>query len=144
MTTQSRASQSAVSRSAASGPAATQPGASFLTAWFAILDSEDADRILDLISDDFSFSILFSTGGDGATDFHGGRAEMEGYLAQREVGVRTHHLLSASTVGQDELFLGEVRRHGELEATFVASARLTDAGRVRRLLIGRSPSVLFT
>lgn len=144
MTTQSRASQSAASRSAASAPAAPQPGASFLTTWFAILDSEDADRILDLISDDFSFSILFSTGGDGATDFHGGRAEMEGYLAQREVGVRTHHLLSASTVGQDELFLGEVRRHGELEATFVASARLTDAGRVRRLLIGRSPSVLFT
>ncbi|MGW0651197.1 hypothetical protein ACWD4T_20705 [Streptomyces umbrinus] len=144
MTTQSRASQSAASRSAASGPAAPQPGASFLTTWFAILDSEDADRILDLISDDFSFSILFSTGGDGATDFHGDRAEMEGYLAQREVGVRTHHLLSASTVGQDELFLGEVRRHGELEATFVASARLTDAGRVRRLLIGRSPSVLFT
>ncbi|WTP62419.1 hypothetical protein OHU07_39450 [Streptomyces phaeochromogenes] len=144
MTTQSRASQSAASRSAASGPAAPQPGASFLTAWFAILDSEDADRILDLISDDFSFAILFSTGGDGATDFHGGRAEMEGYLAQREVGVRTHHLLSASTVGQDELFLGEVRRHGELEATFVASARLTGTGRVRRLLIGRSPSVLFT
>ncbi|MEV4037466.1 nuclear transport factor 2 family protein [Streptomyces umbrinus] len=144
MTTQSRASQSAVSRSAASGPAAPQPGASFLTTWFAILDSEDADRILDLISDDFSFSILFSTGGDGATDFHGGRTEMEGYLAQREVGVRTHHLLSASTVGQDELFLGEVRRHGELEATFVASARLTGTGRVRRLLIGRSPSVLFT
>ncbi|WP_234048084.1 nuclear transport factor 2 family protein [Streptomyces liliifuscus] len=139
MTTQSRAS-----RSAASQPAASQPGASFLTTWFAILDSEDADRILDLISDDFSFSILFSTGGDGATDFHGGRAEMEGYLAQREVGVRTHHLLSASTVGRDELFLGEVRRHGEPEATFVASARLTDTGRVRRLLIGRSPSVLFS
>ncbi|WP_326758007.1 hypothetical protein OHB35_05425 [Streptomyces phaeochromogenes] len=144
MTTPSRDSQSAASHSVDSQPAAPQPGASFLTTWFAILDSEDADRILDLISDDFSFAILFSTGGDGATDFHGGRAEMEGYLAQREVGVRTHHLLSASTVGRDELFLGEVRRHGELEATFVASARLTDAGRVRRLLIGRSPSVLFS
>lgn len=118
--------------------------ASFLSNWFAILDSDDADRILDLISDDFSFSILFSTGGDGATDFHGGRPEMEGYLAQRAVGVRTHHQLSASTVGQDELFLGEVRRSGVPEATFVASARLDDAGRVRRLLIGRSPAVLFT
>lgn len=118
--------------------------ASFLSNWFAILDSDDADRILDLISDDFSFSILFSTGGDGATDFHGGRPEMEGYLAQRAVGVRTHHQLGASTVGQDELFLGEVRRSGVPEATFVASARLDDAGRVRRLLIGRSPAVLFT
>ncbi|MCT9079992.1 nuclear transport factor 2 family protein [Streptomyces fulvoviolaceus] len=118
--------------------------APFLTRWFAILDSGDADRILDLMSDDFEFSILFSSGGDGATDFHGGRAEMEGYLAQREVGIRTHHLLTASTVGQDELFLGEVRRSGEPEATFVAGARLDDTGRVRRLLIGRSPAVLFT
>lgn len=118
--------------------------ASFLSNWFAILDSDDADRILDLISDDFSFSILFSTGGDGATDFHGGRPEMEGYLAQRAVGVRTHHQLSVSTVGRDELFLGEVRRSGVPEATFVASARLDEAGRVRRLLIGRSPAVLFT
>lgn len=123
---------------------ASSSTAPFLTRWFAILDSEDADRILDLIGDDFEFSILFSTGGDGATDFHGGRAEMEGYLAQREVGIRTHHLLTASAVGQDELFLGEVRRSGEPEATFVAGARLDDTGRVRRLLIGRSPAVLFT
>ncbi|MGP4005966.1 nuclear transport factor 2 family protein [Streptomyces sp. 4N124] len=118
--------------------------APFLAAWFAILDSDDADRILDLISDDFAFSILFSTGGDEGTDFHGGRAEMEGYLAQREVGVRTHHLLGASTVGRDELYLGEVRRSGVPEASFVASARLDGEGRVRRLLIGRSPAVLFT
>ncbi|WP_405539207.1 hypothetical protein OG787_44770 [Streptomyces sp. NBC_00075] len=118
--------------------------ASFLSNWFAILDSDDADRILDLISDDFSFSILFSTGGDGATDFHGGRPEMEGYLAQRAVGVRTHHRLTASTVGEDELFLGEVRRSGVPEATFVASARLDGEGKVRRLMIGRSPAVLFT
>ncbi|MFI6375566.1 hypothetical protein [Streptomyces sp. NPDC050546] len=117
--------------------------APFLSAWFALLDSEDASRILDLISDDFSFSILFSTGGDGATDFHGGRAEMEGYLAQRERGVRTHHLLTASADGPDELFLGEVRRSGVPEASFVASARLNEAGKVRRLLIGRSPALLF-
>jgi hypothetical protein len=69
---------------------------------------------------------------------------MEGYLAQREVGVRTHHLLTASTVDRDELYLGEVRRSGVPEATFVASARLDEDGRVRRLMIGRSPAVLFT
>ncbi|MEI5522176.1 nuclear transport factor 2 family protein [Streptomyces brasiliscabiei] len=121
-------------------PSATAP---FLSAWFALLDSPDASRILELIADDFSFSILFSTGGDGATDFHGGRTEMEGYLAQREQGTRTHHLLTASAQGRDELFLGEVRRSGVPEATFVASARLDPSGRVRRLLIGRSPEVLF-
>jgi hypothetical protein len=123
---------------------APRPSAPFLSAWFALLDSDDASRILDLISDDFSFSILFSTGGDGARDFHGGRAEMEGYLAQREQGVRTHHLLAAGVDGLDELFLGEVRRAGVPEAGFVASARLDESGKVRRLLIGRSPAVLFS
>ncbi|MGW0711532.1 nuclear transport factor 2 family protein [Streptomyces sp. NPDC002643] len=122
---------------------APRSSAPFLSAWFALLDSDEPYRILDLIGDDFSFSILFSTGGDGATDFHGGRAEMEGYLAQRERGVRTHHQLTASADGLDELFLGEVRRSGVPEATFVASARLDESGRVRRLLIGRSPAVLF-
>jgi len=125
-------------------PTRTPSPAPFLSAWFALLDSADADRILDLISDDFSFAILFSTGGDGATDFHGGRAAMEGYLAQREQGVRTHHLLTGSADGLDELFLGEVRRSGEPEASFVAAARLNEAGKVRRLLISRSPAVLFT
>ena len=123
---------------------AAQSTAEFLTRWFAILDSADADRVLDLIGDDFTVSILFSTGDGGATDFHGGRAEMAGYLAQREVGVRTHHLLTAGTVGRDELFLGEVRRAGVPEATFVAGARLDETGRLRRLMIGRSPEVLFT
>lgn len=123
---------------------APRPSAPFLTAWFALLDSDDAFRILDLISEYFSFSILFSTGGDGATDFHGGRTEMEGYLAQREQGVRTHHLLAASADGPDELFLGEVRRAGVPEASFTASARLDESGKVRRLLIGRSPAVLFS
>lgn len=88
----------------------TAAPAPFLTAWFEILDSDEPNRILDLISDDFSLSILFSTGEGNATDFAGDRAALVGYLQQRERGTRTHHRLSASTLGQDELFLGEVRR----------------------------------
>lgn len=84
--------------------------APFLTEWFDILDSDEPTRILDLISDDFTLSILFSTGDGNATDFAGDRAALVGYLEQREKGTRTHHLLSATTLGQDELFLGEVRR----------------------------------
>ena len=116
--------------------------APFLTAWFEILDSDKPTRILDLISDDFTFSILFSTD-DGATDFAGGRPALVGYLEQREKGTRTHHLLAASTQGRQELFLGEVRRAGVPEATFVAGGELNDEGRLARLLIGRSPAVLF-
>jgi hypothetical protein len=116
--------------------------APFLTAWFEILDSDEPTRILDLISDDFTFSILFSTDGD-ATDFAGGRPALVGYLEQREKGTRTHHLLAATTQGRRELFLGEVRRAGVPEATFVAGGELNDEGRLARLLIGRSPAVLF-
>ncbi|HEX6355990.1 nuclear transport factor 2 family protein [Actinophytocola sp.] len=117
--------------------------APFLTAWFEILDSDEPSRILDLISDDFSFSILFSTGGDSATDFAGGRPALVGYLTQREKGTRTHHQLAASSTGRQELFLGEVRRAGVPEATFVAAGQLDGNGRLARLIIGRSPAVLF-
>ncbi|MFC6065291.1 hypothetical protein [Streptomyces ochraceiscleroticus] len=117
--------------------------APFLTAWFEILDGDQPDKILDLISDDFTLSILFSTGDGNATDFAGDRAALVGYLDQRERGTRTHHLLSATTLGQDELFLGEVRRAGVPEATFVAAGRVGDDGRLQRLLIGRSSEIRF-
>ena len=118
------------------------PEAPFLTAWFEILDSDAPSRILDLIDDDFSFSILFSTDG-GATDFAGGRAAMEGYLAQREQGTLTHHPLAVSSTDGGELDLGEERRGGVPVASFVAAGQVTADGRLARLLIGRSPAVRF-
>ncbi|EFL29109.1 MULTISPECIES: hypothetical protein [Streptomyces] len=122
----------------------TPAAAPFLTAWFEILDGDEPSKILDLISDDFALSILFSTGGGNATDFAGGRAALVGYLEQREKGTRTHHRLSATTVGRDEFFLGEVRRAGVPEASFVATGRVNDDGRLQRLLIGRSSEIRFT
>ncbi|MFZ3572747.1 hypothetical protein ACOKM5_38080 [Streptomyces sp. BH097] len=121
----------------------TSTAAPFLTAWFAILDGDEPSKILDLISDDFSLSILFSTGDGKATDFAGGRDALVGYLAQREKGALTHHLLSATTTGKDELFLGEVRRGGVPEASFVAAGRVGDDHRLQRLLIGRSSQIRF-
>ena len=112
-----------------------------MTRWFAAMDSETPEAILDMIAPDFRFSIVFSNGDGKATDFAGDRAAMEGYLAQREKGVLTHHILSASTVGDDELVLGQARRSGAFESTFVAAARLDAAGRVRSLMIGRSPAL---
>jgi len=117
--------------------------APFLTAWFEIMDSDDPGRILDLISDDFRFSILFSTGDDTATDFCGGRPALEYYLEQREKGVLTHHLVAASSSGPDELFLGEVRRAGVPVASFVAAGRIGPSGRLERFLVGRTPGVHF-
>ena len=117
--------------------------APFLTAWFEIMDSGEPARILDLISHDFQFSILFSTGGDGATDFSGGRSALQHYLEQREKGVLTHHQVAASSCGSDELFLGEVRRSGVPVASFVAAGRIGQSGRLERFLVGRSPGVHF-
>ncbi|MFI9777580.1 hypothetical protein ACIHCV_23195 [Streptomyces sp. NPDC051956] len=125
------------------GAGTTAAPAPFLTAWFEILDSDEPNRILDLISDDFSLSILFSTGDGNATDFAGDRAALVGYLQQRERGTRTHHRLSATTLGQDELFLGEVRRGEVPEASFVAAGRVNTDGRLERLLIGRSSQIRF-
>lgn len=118
--------------------------APFLTRWFAILDGDSPSDILDLISPDFRLSIVFSTGEGAAQDFSGDRAALVGYLEQRERGTRTHHMLSAAVQGSDETYLGEVRRGGVFEASFVAVGRVGRSGRLERLLIGRSPGVRFT
>lgn len=117
-----------------------------LARWFEILDSDAPDDILGLLAGDFAFSIVFSTGDDATSrDFSGGRAAMEGYLAQREKGTRVHHLLAVGGDGGDtEFALGEVIRLGVWEASFVASALLDPAGKLRRLIVGRSPGVAFS
>ncbi|QFU91077.1 hypothetical protein [Amycolatopsis sp. YIM 10] len=115
--------------------------ATTLIRWFATIDSDRPEDVLELISPGFRFSIVFGTGGGAATDFAGGREAMEGYLLQREKGVLTHHVLTSSAHGRDELVLGQARRAGEFESTFVAAARLDDDGRVESLMIGRSPEL---
>jgi hypothetical protein len=117
----------------------TTAGSDVLTRWFAVMDSDRPEDILDMIAPGFRFSIVFGTGGGEARDFAGGREAMEGYLAQREKGVLTHHVLSCATVGVDELVLGQARRAGVVESTFVAAARLDLDGKVTSLMIGRSP-----
>lgn len=114
-----------------------------LHAWFEIMDSDDPDRVLDHITDDFQLSIQFSKG-ESAAEFHGDRAGLEVYLEQREKSVLTHHILSGARSGDTELCLGETRRDGEFEASFNASAQLTADNKVRRLLICRTPRVRFT
>jgi hypothetical protein len=113
--------------------------------WFEIMDSSTPERVLDMITDDFQLSILFSKGADQAAEFKGDRAGLVVYLEQREVSVLTHHVLQGARVEDHELVLGETRRDGAFEASFNASAQLDpDSGKVRRLLICRTPQVRFT
>jgi hypothetical protein len=114
-----------------------------LNDWFTILDGDEPDRVLDMISDDFALSILFATA-QGAAEFHGDREALVGYLAQREKSTLVHHILRSDRVDDTELVLGETRRQGAFEASFNASAQLTDDGKkIRRLLICRTPQLAF-
>ena len=46
----------------------------FLERWFEIMDSDQPERVLDLISDDFKMSVQFSKGEGQAAEFVGDRA----------------------------------------------------------------------
>jgi hypothetical protein len=116
----------------------------FLERWFAIMDSDEPERVLDLITDDFVMSIQFSKGEGQSAEFLGNRAGLEAYLEQREKSVLVHHLTHGARVDEVELVLGRTTRDGAFEASFNASAMLDEAtNRCRRLLIGRTPKLEF-
>jgi hypothetical protein len=116
----------------------------FLQVWFAIMDSDDPERVLDLITDDFVMSVQYSKGEGLSAEFVGDRAGLVAYLEQREKSVFVHHLTHGARVDGVELVLGRTTRDGAFEATFNASAMIDGApGRCRRLLIGRTPQVEF-
>ena len=70
------------------------------------------------------------------------RADLIAYLEQREKSTLVHHILVGETVDGVELVLGKTTRDSEFEASFNATAQVVD-GRVRRLLICRTPELAF-
>jgi hypothetical protein len=114
-----------------------------LTRWFAVMDSETPERVLDMITDDFVMSVQFSQGGGRSAEFVGDRAGLVAYLDQREKSVLVHDVTVGSTVGDTELVLGRTTREGAFEASFNASAQVRADGLVRRLLICRTPELSF-
>ena len=116
----------------------------FLERWFEIMDSDEPERVLDLITDDFVMSVQFSQGTGQSTEFVGDRAGLEAYLEQREKSVLVHHVTQGARVGDVELVLGRTTRDGDFEASFNASALIDAASdKCRRLLIGRTPQIEF-
>lgn len=114
-----------------------------LRTWFSYMDSEDPDRVLTMITDDFRMSVQFSRGEGESAEFVGDRAELVLYLAQREKSTLVHHIDVGSRVGDVELVLGRTTRDGDFEASFNASASVDAAGSIRRLLICRTPELAF-
>jgi hypothetical protein len=116
----------------------------FLERWFEIMDSDEPERVLGLITDDFVMSIQFSKGEGQSAEFVGDRAGLEAYLEQREKSVLVHHVTQGARDGDVELVLGRTTRDGAFEASFNASALIdAETNRCRRLLIGRTPQVEF-
>jgi hypothetical protein len=114
-----------------------------LRRFYALIDGPEAARYGALLAEDLRFSILFSTGADGATDFSGDRAAFDEYMAQRGTPAWTHHVLGESTDGRVETVFGQTREAGRPIATFVAAARVDGSGRIDRYIVGRSPGVVF-
>ncbi|MGK9274025.1 hypothetical protein KXR83_23785 [Williamsia muralis] len=114
-----------------------------LARWFEYMDSDDPDRVLTMITDDFMMSVQFSKGGGQSAEFVGDRDGLIAYLAQREKSTLVHHIDSGAVVSDVELVLGRTTRNGDFEASFNATAQLDAAGKVRRLLIARTPEVAF-
>lgn len=110
---------------------------------YALIDGPEAARYGELLSDDLRFSVLFSTGPGTATDFSGGRAEFDAYMAQRGTPAWTHHVLTECADGAVETVYGETRQDGRPIATFVAAVRVDADGRIDRYVVGRSPGVVF-
>ena len=113
-----------------------------LQRWFAAMDSETPDDVLGMVTDDFVMSVQFSKGAGASAEFVGDHAGLIAYLAQREKSTLVHHILVGETVDGIELVLGKTTRAGEFEASFNATAQVV-GGRVRRLLICRTPELSF-
>jgi ketosteroid isomerase-like protein len=113
-----------------------------LARWFEVMDSDAPDRVLDMITDDFQMSVQFSKGHGQSAEFVGDRAGLIGYLEQREKSTLVHHIDIGTEADGTELVLGRTTRDGAFEASFNATAQVRD-GRVRRLLICRTPEMSF-
>ncbi|WP_433621338.1 hypothetical protein [Nocardia sp. CA-120079] len=114
-----------------------------LARWFEYMDSDEPDRVLGMISGDFAMSVQFSKGAGLSAEFVGDREGLVGYLAQREKSTLVHHIDTGAVVDDYELVLGRTTRGGAFEASFNATAQLDADGKVRRLLIARTPEVSF-
>ncbi|WP_024793916.1 hypothetical protein [Tomitella biformata] len=114
-----------------------------LAQWFAHMDSDAPDHVLDMITSDFVMSVQFSKGDGQSAEFVGDRDGLIGYLAQREKSTLIHHVDVGVAASGHELVLGRTTRAGEFEASFTATAQIDSAGQVRRLLIARTPEVDF-
>jgi hypothetical protein len=117
----------------------------FFERYFRALDGPDPMSVLDMVSDDLRFALLFSTDASSANrQFLGGRTELAAYLEQRGTPGWRHEIIGTAVDGDVELAWGETRYpDGSLAATFVGAGRLDADGKLERYITGRTPAIRF-
>jgi hypothetical protein len=111
--------------------------ATFLPVYFGRLDA--GDDIVPMLSAEFTFSLLWATGGE-AREFAGSFEEFAGYMAQRRPDGQLHHIGLSLRTGQTEVVTGWTTRHGEPLGTFTFAVELDGEERARRLFAARTDS----
>ncbi len=117
----------------------------FFERYFAALDGPDPYSSLELVADDVEFAIQWSSGAERrSAQILGGRDQLRAFIDAGDMSGWSHHILHASGDGRIAFALGETRwDDGSRIGTFLATAELDDAGRMRRYLVARTPAISF-
>ena len=107
----------------------------FLTRYFTALD--DGEDIMPFFAPDFTFAILWSSGGE-AREFTGGFDAWAGYMAQRVPDGQRHHVSHLLVEDGTEVASGWTTRYDAPLGTFTFVVELDEAGLVRRLFAART------
>lgn len=112
-------------------------------AFFAAMDSDRPRQVVEWMTPDFEFMVLFSTGSaEPITEFGGGLAEWDGYMAARPTEDRPRHDLTLlSSEGNLAIGVGTTRLGGAIAATFTAAFTFDQDGWIRRYFAGRTPTL---
>jgi hypothetical protein len=118
---------------------------SFFERFFAGLDGDDPETAMALVADELEFAILWAPDeGRRSSHFTGGPDQLRSFTAAGDRDGWAHYILHVSREGSTEVVLGETRwDDGSHIGTFVCAAELDADGRMRRYLVGRSPTLRF-
>jgi hypothetical protein len=103
--------------------------------YMARLDSEQPRSAMDLVEEDVRFLLALPAGKVGGTS----REDLWGYVSRRPPVTRRHHIVRESAHDDLEVVYGVVTDDGVETGAFLASARVSAAGRMQRYLVYFDP-----
>ncbi|QUH02056.1 nuclear transport factor 2 family protein [Saccharopolyspora erythraea] len=99
--------------------------------YMARLDSDDPRTAMDLVEADVGFLLALPSGPVSGTS----KDELWGYVSRRPDVTRRHHIIEASSHADFEAVYGVVTDDDVETGAFLASARLSQSGRMQRYLV---------